>query len=545
MTQNNKGKAILLVRVSTQKQDFDAQEKELYNMALFDGYKDSDIIPICEKESGIKLSEEERNGLNRMKEVIAEGGVTCVYAWEISRIARKKKVIFSITDFLQVRGIQLIIKEPYIKLLNPDGSVNDASETTLTLFAQLSESEMRNKQARWKRTKTKYALEGRYSGGKTLKYGYYIDNNGYYQINEEEAYVVRWLYDTYINTNIGQFGLQKELEERGINLRRGLIKRILNEKTYTGEPVQIYGYENGEKVPYHLRKYPQIITLETFEKAAVKRLENNSNVNKSPNYFFGAKLIKCPLCGHSMVAVKAEKRYICWSYYHKDKDYDKCENNIQLDIIGLDSLLWYDTINEYIKYTISLRSGDIDKYNEQIEILKTKISVCDANITKSQPKKERVAEMYEEGVYTREQMKEKLAKINIINQEYEERKADYESEIVRLQSLIDGTNALSIGDKIVTLADNINGMDDLKKMYDLVHQFISSVEVRETTIEDGRAVKEIKCYHIDGSVETYYLEKRKRIKQPNFWMLRSDKLMSITDRVKIIKREVGRKGRDF
>ena len=88
MTQNNKGKAILLVRVSTQKQDFDAQEKELYNMALSDGYADNDIIPICEKESGIKLSEEERNGLNRMKEVIAEGGVTCVYAWEISRIAR-------------------------------------------------------------------------------------------------------------------------------------------------------------------------------------------------------------------------------------------------------------------------------------------------------------------------------------------------------------------------------------------------------------------------------------------------------------------------
>lgn len=29
-------------------------------MAIDDGYKPEDIIPICEKESGIKLAEEER-----------------------------------------------------------------------------------------------------------------------------------------------------------------------------------------------------------------------------------------------------------------------------------------------------------------------------------------------------------------------------------------------------------------------------------------------------------------------------------------------------
>ena len=58
-------KAILLVRVSTKVQDFDEQEKEIYRMAVKDGYKPEDIISICEKESGIKLPEEERAGLNR------------------------------------------------------------------------------------------------------------------------------------------------------------------------------------------------------------------------------------------------------------------------------------------------------------------------------------------------------------------------------------------------------------------------------------------------------------------------------------------------
>lgn len=85
-------KAILLVRVSTEKQNFDEQEKQLYNMAITDGFKDNEIIPIAEKESGIKLSEDERKGLNRLKEEISKGGVNTVYVWEVSRIGRKKKL---------------------------------------------------------------------------------------------------------------------------------------------------------------------------------------------------------------------------------------------------------------------------------------------------------------------------------------------------------------------------------------------------------------------------------------------------------------------
>lgn len=557
MAQNENNKCILLVRVSTQKQNFDAQEQELYNLAVADGYKDNNIIPICEKESGIKLSEEERNGLNRLKEEVEKGGITCVYAWEISRIARKKKVIFSIVDFLQVRGIQLIIKEPYIKLLNADGSINEAAETILTLFAQLSESEMRNKQARWKRTKEKYAQEGKYSGGKTHKYGYFIDDNGYYQINEEEASVVRWLYDTYINTNIGQYGLQKELEERGVSLRRGLIKRILNTKTYTGEETQIYGYQNGEKIPYHKRRYPQIITLETFEKAAEKRLTNNSNVDKSPNYFFGAKLIKCPVCGHNFVAVKAEKRYICWSYYGKDKDYTKCENNFQLDIIGLDSLLWYDAKGEYINYLINLRNGDLEKFKEQIEVIKQKIEACNATIAKSQPKKERVAEMYEEGVYSREQMKMKLAQIDEANEETAQRKITLEEELNRLNTLLNSTENVFAENYIEALATSDN-IEDIKKMYDIVHNFISSVEASSAEIL-GKEVKKIVVNHLDGTASVYYMEKRKRIKQINFWMEPNEVIgvdieelkkngnyyINLNDEVKLVNRVVGRKGREF
>ena len=64
---------ILLVRVSTEKQSYDAQMKELHETALKAGYAEKDIVPVAEKESGIKLSEEERAGLNKMKELIETG----------------------------------------------------------------------------------------------------------------------------------------------------------------------------------------------------------------------------------------------------------------------------------------------------------------------------------------------------------------------------------------------------------------------------------------------------------------------------------------
>ena len=46
-------KCILLVRVSTEAQSYDEQEKELYDLAHFYGYKDKDISSIATKESAI------------------------------------------------------------------------------------------------------------------------------------------------------------------------------------------------------------------------------------------------------------------------------------------------------------------------------------------------------------------------------------------------------------------------------------------------------------------------------------------------------------
>ena len=63
-------RAICLIRVSSQSQDLEQQSVKVKQQAISDGYRDEDIIMIEDIESAVKLSEEERNGLNKMKMII-------------------------------------------------------------------------------------------------------------------------------------------------------------------------------------------------------------------------------------------------------------------------------------------------------------------------------------------------------------------------------------------------------------------------------------------------------------------------------------------
>jgi DNA invertase Pin-like site-specific DNA recombinase len=79
-------KAIVLSRVSSSHQDLSQQTDEVLREARKDGYTDRGIIIIENIESAIKLSEEERQGLNKMKDHInKDTSIECVYIYELSR----------------------------------------------------------------------------------------------------------------------------------------------------------------------------------------------------------------------------------------------------------------------------------------------------------------------------------------------------------------------------------------------------------------------------------------------------------------------------
>jgi len=62
-------RVVLLIRVSTKYQDYTAQTKELTQFVRQDGYTDDEMEIIRDKESATKLSDEERQGLNKLYEL--------------------------------------------------------------------------------------------------------------------------------------------------------------------------------------------------------------------------------------------------------------------------------------------------------------------------------------------------------------------------------------------------------------------------------------------------------------------------------------------
>lgn len=103
-------------------QDLRQQTEEILREVYKDGYKKEEVIVIEDKESAIKLSEEERRGLNKLKEHIrTDPTITAVYIYELSRLSRRQLVLFSIRDFLIEHYIDPLVwsaaKELYEKFV--------------------------------------------------------------------------------------------------------------------------------------------------------------------------------------------------------------------------------------------------------------------------------------------------------------------------------------------------------------------------------------------------------------------------------------------
>lgn len=518
-------KCIVFVRVSTIKQDFDNQERELYEMAIADGYAEDDIFLIAEKESGRKLTEEERAGLNRMKELIeTDSSINCVYAWEVSRIARRKKINFSILDYLQVRNIQLIIKTPFIKLFNDDGTVNEGAEIVFTLFSQMAESEVRNREARFARTKKDYATTMRYSGGR-VKFGYEIID-GTYSINEYQSGIIRLVYDLYINQNYGYSKTWRELQERGYNISYNQIINILRETAYIGK--------NQKGKTTYDRNYPIIINEDLFKQVQKIKEIKNKTVVKTKVYWFGNKLIKCPECGGFYYANKGSKIYQCYFHSLHNKDKERCPNKESININVLDTILWHIAKHEESRYLGKQATEDRAKYIKQIEILNLKIDNAEKQLIKEEKNIEKVADNYVSGLYNREKRDEKITEVRVSINSINKKSVEWKNEINHINELVSIINKkINIETPISFNNDNeeltkfdktvkeqiynanqevqqavqmikvVNEITDVKEMYNIVHRHIANVEIEDSKC-NGREAKKVRIIPYNGIVRTFY-----------------------------------------
>ncbi|EOS11271.1 recombinase family protein [Phocaeicola sartorii] len=460
-------KCILLVRVSTEAQSYEEQEKELYDLAHFYGYKDKDISSIATKESAIKLDEEERFGLNRMKELLETGEYDCVFAWEISRIARRKKILFSILEYLTTKGIQLIIKEPRIRLLKDDKTIDEGAETIFTLYAQLAESEMRNKIARFSRAKKEGFNKGKYMGGK-ITLGYKVSEDGYWQIDEEGSKLVRLVFDMYISGEYSLTELGKELKSRGY------FKNL----SVTNVKAEMYGLlknpiYRGIRTSNNI--YPQIIDDDTWEKCRKKREENRTRSKaKTPHLL--TPLIRCS-CGASYSVNLMDATYSCRVKHNAVEKGLLHSPDINVNVI--ESLAWYVALQELHEDMICKRNDAKETYEEEIRIYNQKIAYSRGILESTMQRRSDLDENYfVHGRFTKEKYEELTKKQNGIIKAEQDNIRKYEAAIQNMEKQIQAD--ITFDDMLDSLNqsyDTLKNGTDMETMRRITHRYITDINI--------------------------------------------------------------------
>ena len=439
------GRIVLFVRVSTLGQQLESQEDSLRRAALADGHSESDFIIISNKESAIKLSEEEREGLNELKRVIESEDVSSIYISELSRLSRRPQILYSIRELLLQKRIQLKCLHPQFTLLTEDRKKYDATANIIfSLFGALAEQEMLEKKERFTRGKRRKADEGKYNGG-AIPFGYRIDatHDNLIVVDDEDSKIVKMIFDMY-ESGFSQPKLAREMAETGhADVTISMINNILNNESYCG-------VKRKSKMASYERAYPPIITVEQYQRCRQIADTNNTTINKAKNIYFAKHLVKCPTCGAYWSAGGSKAAYHCpvaykpmsiWKYEHHN--IEKCTNKTSFSINILDSILWHVAIEKEAYYIEQASQEKIDGYKQEAENIEAKLANIQPRIDELNAKKERLREMYVDGMKKEtydKKSREITEKIKAIMSE----RIKYRDELRHIEDAIENLNEIRL-----------------------------------------------------------------------------------------------------
>lgn len=507
-------KCILLVRVSTeskkQKESIKEQEKELFDLALSDGYREDDIIPICTQESGLKRFyaktndekdeiEIKRQGLLEMENTIKnDTDINCVYAWEISRISRREKVLYDELEFLTDRKIQLIIKSPYIKLLHSNGDIDTNAKMAFSIFATLAASEMTNKLARFNRTKENKRAEGKYVGG-FIPFGYTVDKDTReFIIKEEEAEIIRFIFNEYLNSNFSVYGLADELQARGVinynnrNSAKTFVSIVLHNYAYAGLPAT--NRLKRKKISGNI--YPPIVTIEMIDAAIAKaKLAISRPKTVVKNIYYGKGIIKCAECGCNYISRKYSAIYHCGS------EVNKCKNP-QISINLMDSFLWEISKTLKMLQIISQTEEEKMKYQKQIEINIQKIDKIKQGLKDNEDAYNIIYELVKRKRITLDKYDDEAKKLDNEKEELRLQNNDLINKNFEMESFLNKNNSKHTFD-----VSNINNIENDETRSEIIHEVIEKVILYK--VDNGILKIELFPKFLDDAV-IYYITTRNR-----------------------------------
>ena len=339
-------KCYIYTRVSTAMQvdgySLDAQKEKLRNYAAF---QEMTIVGEYSDEGFSGKNIQGRQEFQRMLSDIQsmKDGVEFVLVFKLSRFGRNAADVLNSLQLMQDFGVNLICIEEGID------SSKDAGKLMLSVLSAVAEIERENIRTQTMAGREQKAKEGRWNGG-FAPYGYKLEK-GELLIAEDEADIIRIIYDRYIHTKDGVNGVAAYLNDHGYTKKirqngtipgfsAAFVTDVLDNPVYMGKIA--YGRRKTEKkigsrnemhivqqseFPVYEGQHEAIISEADWNLAQEKRKKNayrREKVNDPKHAHILSGILKCPCCGKSLYGNIAKAH----SKDNKTRYYYYCKNTI-------------------------------------------------------------------------------------------------------------------------------------------------------------------------------------------------------------------------
>ena len=525
-----KKKCYIYMRVSTAMQvdgySLEAQKERLMKFAEF---QEMEVVrEYCDAgRSGKSITG--RPEFQRMLQDVSEerDGAAFILVFKLSRFGRNAADVLNSLQFIQDYGVNLICVEDGID------SSKDSGKLTITVLSAVAEIERENILVQTMEGRKQKAREGKWNGGQA-PFGYDLDSkNSTLVVNEEEAEIVRIIYDKFVHTDMGADAICNYLNQRGYTKKkvrghelnyfaRGLIMKILDNPVYTGKIA--YGKNVTEKVKGTRDEYRRvktddylladglheaIVDEETWEAAREKRKRTGVKWNKTHSLeheHILSGLLKCPVCGAGMAGT-VRRRKNKKSGEYKDDFYYRCQHRRKIDeehFCDFKPSLNQNEINAEVEWFIRGMIAD-ERFHEYIgERLQEKVDVSNLEEERDQLKgqlqqvvgaKNKLLVMLDaldagDKHYARkfQDMQDRLDNLY-------DRISDFENEIADVEKKIKAAYGRQISEKqlyqILQKFDILYAeMTDFEKK-EFMQLFIDAIELYPEKMDDGRIIRQI------------------------------------------------------